>query len=646
MIWAYLIVVSIWTGYEFARFFAPAKWDQFVLLSAAIPIGCAFINWIFFALRYFITLNAKNGIFISVILTILCNYVHKRNHRIFHFREYPKEFYIVFIFLMGIFILFTDHSMLKNGRVSCGTIFSDLPFHLSLITSFSYGPNSVYRNMTTPFYLGEKLTYPIVPDFYSAILTACGKASLRVSLAVPTILMLTAMLFSMYYLFRQYSPLKYVAEMGMVLFVFAGGIGWKYFFIKESRDNVNSNYSHSFINGRETFWIQAIAQYIFPQRSGAFSIALCLLIMSILIYLVEGSFSKDKSHIIPLLTDHKSIFLAGVMMGILPMISAHAYISVGLYALAICGITFPWTNFIKWIPYIKSWSIFGFTAIVLSLPQLLYLSDRLSQSNNFISINPIWTETESRRYSYLGYFTMWWDSLGTFHFLSLLNVWFLMCSKHFLIYIPAIFVYVVANFVRFQPGAMDNTKVFISSWYPLACVASSLYLMQLLMFAKKFRKIVILAVVSLFISFSLSSALCFYKNLANEFPMFTESEMELGIWFMSNTHRLSNVFSNGWHACPPMSIGGRSITMGYPGWVWTHGLDYGKRYDWQQELYKRRDDYGAFESYKLRYAISKQESSGSNMFEENDDYTRWIKIIEIPFCNIFRLLSIKKNSVA
>lgn len=56
--------------------------------------------------------------------------------------------------------------------------FGDLPFHLSVITSFAYGNNFPPED---PTYAGARFTYPFLSDFVSAIFVRCG-ADLRQSL--------------------------------------------------------------------------------------------------------------------------------------------------------------------------------------------------------------------------------------------------------------------------------------------------------------------------------------------------------------------------------------------------------------------------------------------------------------------------------
>ncbi len=58
-----------------------------------------------------------------------------------------------------------------------GSVYADLPFHLNLLSSFVYGCNqqaTAFSSLLSPFYSGEHLAYPYIPDFYSAALVAAG----------------------------------------------------------------------------------------------------------------------------------------------------------------------------------------------------------------------------------------------------------------------------------------------------------------------------------------------------------------------------------------------------------------------------------------------------------------------------------------
>ena len=63
--------------------------------------------------------------------------------------------------------------------------FGDLPFHLSVITSFVFGNNFPPED---PTYAGVRFTYPFLSDFVSAVFVRCG-ADLRESMFIENYLL-------------------------------------------------------------------------------------------------------------------------------------------------------------------------------------------------------------------------------------------------------------------------------------------------------------------------------------------------------------------------------------------------------------------------------------------------------------------------
>jgi hypothetical protein len=616
MIWVFILVSSIWIGYEFVNIFAPSVWDQLSVLSAGIPVGITAVTWLFFLVRFFRPLDRAVGLIVSLALLVVSSVAHRWNLRKPKFRRLSPEFLITFFCFSVLFYFLCDISYLKNGRHSSGTTFSDLPFHLSLISSFAYGGNSLSNMMWTPFYLGAPLSYPIIPDFFSAVLVGCGSASLRVSIAVPSLILLVSLLFVLHDIAGLFSDRRFVAELSIFFFMMAAGVGWKWAFNSECRGDVNANMAHYFCARKETFWIHSLIHYLLPQRSGLFSIAICILLIAIFVYEVQNN-----------LGDSKAFVLAGVMMGFLPCLSAHSFIGVGEYAGLICVLNFPWK-----VPRraITQWAKFGCVAMLIALPQILWLMP--THRRDFFMFKPIWWETNST----LGFFTMWWESLGAFVMLSIFHVWLYMSSHQRLMYFPALGVFVVSNFLRYQPGAMDNTKVFLCAWYPLACLAVADYLIATLL--KTPRIVVKAAVCFVTIGFVAGSVICIYKALMVPFPVFEEDEMMFGVWVMQNTRRDAKMLARGWHGSPMMSIGGRIITMGYGGWVWSHGLDYKGRRSWCRDMADDRENVTRFDEAEIAYAVYKYSENEESLFPISDPYSHWMQVVAIENAGLYRLV--------
>lgn len=655
MICSLIVTSSIWLGYEIINLLSPPSWDQITVLAGAIPVGFGISTWVYYFIQLFHNLNPFIGFIISILYFLISFYIHSINHKPIHIRKFSTEFIILFALLFIMYLILISQTFLKNGIESSATSYSDLPFHLSLISSFAYGYNSRTSKKQTPFYAGAELCYPIVADYFSAILVSCGRASLRVSLAIPTILLLFSLTTALYDLSRQFSKLKYVPEISIIFFFLACGTGWRYFFIKRCHDNINTNYVHTFCEDTYTFWIHSLIHFLIPQRSGMFSTPISVLITSLLISIVSD---------IP--KSHKTALLAGIMMGLIPMMSAHSYIGVGEYAIFICLFNFPFKQVSKWFETIKTWCFFGIPAILISIPQILWLT-REKRSNFFI-IQPIHKETDS---STFGFFKVWWSSLGAFAFLSLISVWIFHNRVQNMMYLPSVCVWIVSNIIRYQPGAMDNTKVFIVAWYPLACAAVSNFIIVLWVKSNEktesvnfyshqnnsrrkdkmsqffninnvFIKIAIIIVI---IGFCFGSIICIYRAMAYSFPMFNQEEKNLGIWMTENTPKDAVMMCGGWGQNPVMAIGGRLVTLGYPGWVWTHGLNYESRMAEQRTMNTYKEDESLFLPLNIKYVMSQHQDESKNLkWNTPSPYSRWIHIINLNTLQIYRRLNnVEKN---
>lgn len=641
MLYSFIIISSIWFGFEIINLLCPSEWDQLAVLAGAVPIGFALTSWIYYIIKFLFPLCPMTGIIISLLYMGISYLIHSRNKKLFKLRAITPEFIIVLVIMAVIFLMLLYSSILYNGTSSSGTNYSDLPIHLSLISSMAFGGNSGNSKLKTTFYAGTNLSYPIIPDFFSSILLSCGRTSFRISIAVPSFLLLLSLTISLHTLGLTFSNLRFVPELTIVFFMLASGTGWRYAFLQECRNNPNTNYVHTFCTDVYTFWIHSLVHFLIPQRSASFSEPIVVL-STILLILIAQDIKRSK----------KTAHLAGLMMGLLPMISAHSYIALGEYAIFICLLTFPFRHFQQWIDTIKTWSYFGIPAILLSFPQVLWLLQE--KRANFAGFAWIYAKTDN---STFGFFKVWWSSLGAFAFLSLICVWGINSPVQNLMYIPSIGVWIFSNIFKYQPGEMDNTKVFLATWYPLACsdvaafiitiwISSSRKLMlnihntakkKVLDFYMEFNgHIIKLLLLLIIFGFSYGSIVCIYRSIAYIFPMFNESEKQFGLWVMENTDKNAVMMTDGWLSNPAFSLAGRIVTLGYPGWVWTHGLDYESRNNQHKIMNAQKEDSDLFDQYNIKYVMKKTEPSYGFEWTTPTNSSRWIEVFQIRTLSIYR----------
>jgi hypothetical protein len=312
--------------------------------------------------------------------------------------------------------------------------------------------------------------------------------------------------------------------------------------------------------------------------------------------------------------------LAGFLISLIPMTSGHSFLAVCLLAVFIALQSFPFSTLKKWPHAVKNWILFSIPIIVLGLPQSLIFVQRAHQGN-FITIAAIWGDYGG--YGIVPCLTMWWESLSVFVFIAVAHCWFVISRAQSRLYLPAFGVFIVANFVRFQPGAMDNTKIFLAAWFPLACCAVAECFLSFLNHPN--IAVGLISVYLLGLSM-FSGALCIGKSLAVPFPIFYPPEWDVGIWAIENTPVDAVFLTPVYPGIPMTSIAGRTALMTFPGWAWTHGIYNSSRTALIEKLWATHDR-GLFLENKIGY-VFRDLGRGQEVFDVPPWDTGWMKVYE------------------
>jgi len=235
------------------------------------------------------------------------------------------------------------------------------------------------------------------------------------------------------------------------------------------------------------------------------------------------------SIIVYLLLWRKKIFWAGIVAGLLPLIHAHSY----LVTLMIGG-WFGWR--------------FLLPALALGLPQIGYVYG-FGMGKNFLAADTFW-------------FKQWlslWPVLA-FLVLGLIN----SPKKLRRFSLPFWLVFLAANCFRFQPYGWDNTKLFIH-WYLIASVGAALALVRF--------KLIGLLILP-FLIFPGAREIAKLTQNSSKYQFFNQTQLIVAEKIRKVTEPQAIVLtaSNHNHWLPALT--GRQIIMGYPGWLWTYGIDY------------------------------------------------------------------------
>src|SRR5687768_7650602 len=178
-------------------------------------------------------------------------------------------FYAVTIFIL--FKVFSRAVIENDDGISTGLLnsFGDLPFHLSVITSFAYGHNYPPED---PTYAGVSFTYPFLSDFASAIFVRSG-ASLRDAMFIVSFILAIAFFGLLHRWALVMLRDKLAAIITPLIVLLNGGFGWYLLFEKAWNGEgglwgVLTNLPPSFTVIPETTWRwgNAISALLVPQR--------------------------------------------------------------------------------------------------------------------------------------------------------------------------------------------------------------------------------------------------------------------------------------------------------------------------------------------------------------------------------------------
>jgi hypothetical protein len=208
-----------------------------------------------------------------------------------------------YLSLAVLFWLVFSNAMYRNEQgifTGLDTNLGDLPFHISLVTSFAYGEN--FPPEHTEF-AGAKLTYPFIADFVTAMLVRAG-ATLEGAFFWQNFLTMMAVLGLLHRWALRLTGDRLAAVIAALLVIFSGGLGWYVFFgeAAESGRGVLGQLNHlahdyTRIPQGGYAWANAVTALFVPQRGILLGFGLALMVWTLWWgeAVAEGERRKEKS---------------------------------------------------------------------------------------------------------------------------------------------------------------------------------------------------------------------------------------------------------------------------------------------------------------------------------------------------------------
>ena len=492
-------------------------------------------------------------------------------------KDYAHLLTLLCFFAPLYFALFQTH-MLQPG--ADGGLYSggksalyDMAFHAAISNSFIYGAN--FPPIYTPL-PPAPLLYPLLPDFQTALLVTLGLDlhTALVSTAVPLALALTGIfyLFALRLLAFWTAALdaraRFAAALATVLFLFNGGLGFRYFF-RDWRGSGKSfvdfcsalevNYANLAEKG--ILWTNIIADGLLPQRPSLFGIPLTLTIFTLF-----ALFWRESGAPTPKSNSWRLLLGAGLLAGLLPAFHAHSYAAVGL----VSGILFVMRPR-------RAWLAFWLPAVLFALPELARLASHVAASG-FAHFQLGW-----RGHNEPSWLLFWLRNIGL-PTLLIIPAWIYAPRALRLFYLAFLALLIFSLLLIFSPNDYDNLKLMYY-WYAATCVLVAGWLVSL---ASR-RRWLVPVVAAIFVSIA-SGILALVYEWQSKNLMFSYDEVAAATFVREKTAPRSLFLTAPSIHQPILSLAGRAIVRGATSWLWSHGYPFAEREADVRAIYSGRDD--------------------------------------------------------
>lgn len=561
--------------------------------------------------------------------------------------------YAVFYLAIAVILwrVFSRAAMETPAGLATGVLnnFGDLPFHLSVITSFAFGNNFPPED---PTYAGVRFTYPFLTDFVSAVFVRCG-ASLSQSMFLENYVLAISFVGLLHRWGLELLKNRLAARLTPLLVLLNGGFGWVLVWneMKRSDEGLLGALkalppSVTVIPDSTWRWGNAISTLLVPQRGMLLGLPLAVIVFTQW-WLAEGKGNEKKSpgpkgkkskrknpppaSITPVsqrsffhfTLSQKRMLAAGLIAGLLPLVHAHSFLVVMVVGAGIAVLQWRW----------RDWLVFFVFASLIALPQMWWSTHNSAvDAKTFFAPHLGWDRGEEN--------PAWFWLKNTGIFIPLIILAILWRGKNFLIsrrllvyYLPFTLCFIIPNLIKLAPWVWDNIKVLYYWWLASAPLVA-LLLARLWQQRGVQRPIAALLFVMVTLAGSLDVASIVFRK--TEFSVFDARGVAFAEIIKQQTPQRSLVVHAPVHNHPSFLSGRRSL-LGYPGHIWTHGLEYGPRENEIKRIYAGTPDAESLlKKYQASYVVVGP-LERNNTFVNDQFFTRFSKVGEVGDYRLYKI---------
>jgi hypothetical protein len=497
----------------------------------------------------------------------------------------------------------------------------DLTLHLQVIFSFAQGHNFPPED---PTYAGVRFAYPFLVDFLTAMLVRVG-ADVFSAMWLENMVLALALVGMIHYWTLLLTRNCLAGLIAPVLVIFSGGLGWAWIF-QEVHDSAglipllaHLPHDYTILDTGPLRWGNSLTTLFVTQRSILLGMPLAICIFCLWWKSIAGTpqdAGRESS-------SWRRMTAAGLFAGLLPLTHAHTF-------LVVMGVGACLT--VLFLRLWKDWLRFFVLAAIVALPQVLWLGRAGGvKLESYLAWQPGWDHGD------LNPVLFWLLNTGLFIPLLLLGLlWrrpnFRLPKPLLTFYAPFMLCFIVPNLIRLAPSVWDNIKVLIY-WYvasaPLVALVLALGLKQ----KSGWRWLSVTALAAMV----LAGALDLLRVVAGEteYREFDREGIAIAKVISQQSSPRARVLHGPTYNTPVFLTGRRSL-LGYPGWMWSRGLEYSQRQTEIERVYAGAPDAEELlRRYQVDYALIGPEELRS-MHVSPQFWSRYSRVAQIGQYRLYR----------
>ncbi len=530
-----------------------ARWSE--RLAVAVALGLTLFLWLpYLAARWW---GIEPGAWVALgTLAVLGGAGLLRAARFPRPRERPSVGPLLFLLPLAgclAYLLYAvDLRALDGGLWSIDAGCEDMGLHATLANAFLRTPE-LLRHPTYPIFPRWPLGYPFLADFSAAVGMALG-APIGVAFSTTALFAAAALLANLHALARRWLSSGFTV-LAVALFLLGGNLGVVYFLRDLPSADLSRIWFEDYTN-RFTLGLHygnMVTAVLLPMRTSLFGAPIALAALS-LVSRAEPPARRES-------------VVAGLLLGALPLVNAHAFLAVGLCA-AVYGLRHPRTALERWWPAML-------VAAALALPQVRWVHEQMAGS-----ATPFLRRSTGFLFDTTLDWPRYWLLNGGLFAPLAVAAWARAGRDLRRATLPLLLLLPLAMAVSFQPNPFDNIKLLLFVHVGCALLVADLARRWM----ARGRAGTLLATAAIVVC-TASGVLSWVRAPGARCVMATADDRAFAARVLEATDEHSVVLTAQQLNHPVPFLTGRTILLGFHNWLSQHGIPFQRRADDVREIY-------------------------------------------------------------